>query len=419
MQWERLGPYRIERRIGRGGMGIVYSAVTDVTGERTAVKVLPTDGRDDGLSERFAAEIDSLRMLSHPNIVRILGYGEEQDCRYYVMELIDGLNLQELIDRGQPLLWQEATRIGVQVCRALKHAHDHGVIHRDIKPANLLLSRDGLVKLSDFGIAKTFGNSGLTADGGVIGTAEYMSPEQADGRPVTSRTDLYSLGGVLYALLAGRPPFRARNFVDMLQMQRFAEPEPLVRVVPTVPRALNDLVLHLLQKDPAKRYANGGEFGARLTRVYQQLKAQWDGIDRHEHFDTLRRLSFFHDFSQAEIHDLLRASEWREYMAGDEIIREGTADDRFYVIVTGRVSVESNGRGLGMLNSGDCFGETGYVSGARSISSFRAQDAVTVLSVSSTILEQVSTECQLRFNKVFLRTLIRRLQGANNRADPA
>lgn len=267
MQWERLGPYRIERRIGRGGMGIVYSAVTDVTGERTAVKVLPTDGRDDGLSERFAAEIDSLRMLSHPNIVRILGYGEEQDCRYYVMELIDGLNLQELIDRGQPLLWQEATRIGVQVCRALKHAHDHGVIHRDIKPANLLLSRDGLVKLSDFGIAKTFGNSGLTADGGVIGTAEYMSPEQADGRPVTSRTDLYSLGGVLYALLAGRPPFRARNFVDMLQMQRFAEPEPLVRVVPTVPRALNDLVLHLLQKDPAKRVPTALVAGRQLESM--------------------------------------------------------------------------------------------------------------------------------------------------------
>jgi CRP-like cAMP-binding protein len=185
-----------------------------------------------------------------------------------------------------------------------------------------------------------------------------------------------------------------------------------------VPDELEEVVAIALQKDPARRYANGGEFGARLTRVYQQLKAQWDGIDRNEHFDTLRRLSFFHDFSQAEIHDLLRASEWREYMAGDEIIREGTADDRFYVIVTGGVSVESNGRELGMLNSGDCFGETGYVSGARSISSFRARDAVTVLSVSSTILEQVSTECQLRFNKVFLRTLIRRLQGANSRPDP-
>jgi serine/threonine protein kinase len=255
MSFERLGPYRIERRIGRGGMGTVFSAVTDVTGERTAVKVLSSnhDGREDGFHDRFAAEIDSLRTLRHPNIVRILGYGDEEDCRYYVMELVEGQSMQEALDAGRRYTWQEAVRYGIQIIKALKHAHDHGIIHRDIKPANLLLASDGVVKLSDFGIAKQFGNAGMTADGGVIGTAEYMAPEQADGRPVTNRADLYSFGGVLFNLLTGRPPFRAKNLMEMLQLQRFAEPDPVNRLNPTVPRELSDLVAQLLQKDPTKR----------------------------------------------------------------------------------------------------------------------------------------------------------------------
>jgi len=283
MQWERLGPYRLEERIGRGGMGVVYSAVTDVTGERTAVKVLLSHGDDDGFHDRFAAEIESLRMLRHPNIVRILGYGEEHDCRYYVMELVDGLSLQEMLENGDRFSWQQAVRIGVQICRALKHAHDHGIVHRDIKPANLLLTRDGVVKLSDFGIAKLFGNSGQTADGGVIGTAEYMSPEQADGRPATQRSDLYSLGGVLYALLAGRPPFRAKNLVEMLQLQRFADPEPVIRLNPAVPRALNDLVTQLLHKDPAKRVPTALVVGRQLESMlaYDQAKSGQNRADEN------------------------------------------------------------------------------------------------------------------------------------------
>ncbi len=254
MQPERLGPYKIERRIGRGGMGTVFAAVADVTGERAAIKVLSAGFHaDSGLNDRFSGEIESLRRLRHPNIVRIFGFGEDQEVQFYAMELIEGLSLQEALDGGRRFTWQETAKIGVQICRALKHAHDHGIVHRDIKPANLLLTVDGNVKLSDFGIAKLFGNSGLTADGGVIGTAEYMAPEQADGRGVTSRSDLYSVGGVLYALLLGRPPFRARSLLEMLQLQRFADPEPPIRIDRRIPRALNDLILQLLVKDPSKR----------------------------------------------------------------------------------------------------------------------------------------------------------------------
>jgi len=195
MQLEQLGPYKIGRTLGRGGMGTVYAGVSLESGEDAAVKVLSAAmAREEGFRERFEAEIESLRKLSHPNIVKLFGFGEQDGHLFYSMELVDGHSLEEELQAGRTFDWRETTDLAIQVCRALKHAHDRGVIHRDIKPANLLLAADGTVKLSDFGIAKLFGNSGMTADGGVLGTAEYMAPEQADGRPVTHRCDLYSLG---------------------------------------------------------------------------------------------------------------------------------------------------------------------------------------------------------------------------------
>jgi CRP-like cAMP-binding protein len=183
-----------------------------------------------------------------------------------------------------------------------------------------------------------------------------------------------------------------------------------------MPEELEDIVSVALQKQPDERYATGGDLAARLTRVFQSLREQAEGIDNQEQFDLLRRLSFFHDFSQEEIWDLLRASEWREYGAGDEIVREGEIDDRFYVIVSGCVMVESSGNSVGRLAKGDCFGETSYVSEAKRTATIRAEDQVTILSVSSALLEQVSAACQLRFNKVFLRSLIQRLQGSSSAA---
>ncbi len=262
---EQLGPYRIGRRLGRGGMGTVYAAVDSQSGEHAAVKVLSGSMTDDvGFRERFEAEVESLRMLRHENIVRILGFGEQDGLLFYAMELVDGRSLEEEIRAGSEFPWRDVASLGTQICRALKHAHDRGVIHRDLKPANLLLSPGGVVKLSDFGIAKLFGSAGLTADGGVVGTAEYMAPEQADGRPVTHRCDLYSLGGVLYTLLARRPPFRANTFVEMLQLQRFADPEPVSRYAADVPKPLEKLIMQLLSKDPDVRVQTATALARRL-----------------------------------------------------------------------------------------------------------------------------------------------------------
>jgi len=261
MKLEQLGPYRIVKQIGKGGMGSVYEAVCDDSGAdagtRVAIKALsPQLAMAEGFRERFEAEIDSLKKLKHAGIVRLFGYGEQDGLLFYSMELVDGPSLEEEINDGRRFSWRETLRIGIQICRALKHAHDHGVVHRDIKPANLMLTADHQIKIADFGIARLFGGTQLTTAGGVLGTADYMSPEQADGRTVTEKCDQYSLGGVMFALLAGRPPFRAKTMPEMLQLQRFAEPEPVRRYAIDTPDQLDRLITQLLAKEPAERFPN-------------------------------------------------------------------------------------------------------------------------------------------------------------------
>lgn len=258
-------------------MGTVYAAVQTETGAPAAVKVLSAAlAQEEGFRARFESEIETLRKLRHPNIVRLFGFGEHEGHLFYAMELVEGTSLEDELRAGRNFDWREVTQITISMARALKHAHDRGVIHRDIKPANIMLSRDGELKLSDFGIAKLFGSTGLTADGGVVGTAEYMAPEQADGRPVTYRADLYSLGGVMFALLTGRPPFRARSLVEMLQLQRFAEPEPVRTYAPSVPEELEAIVQELLAKDPSERIPNA-------MILVRRLEAMAHGLLRREH----------------------------------------------------------------------------------------------------------------------------------------
>jgi serine/threonine-protein kinase len=257
MQITHLGPYRIDKPLGKGGMGSVYAATDTQTGQRVAIKALtPHLAMAEGFRERFEAEIESLKTLRHDGIVRLYGYGEQDGNLYYSMELEDGISLQDQLKAGRLFNRREVTSIAIQLSLALKHAHDHGIVHRDIKPANILLAGDEHVKLADFGIARLFGATSLTTAGGLLGTADYMSPEQAEGRPVTARCDQYSLGGVMYALLAGRPPFLAKNLPQMLQLQRFANPEPVRRYAPDAPEQLERVIGQLLEKDPADRFPN-------------------------------------------------------------------------------------------------------------------------------------------------------------------
>jgi eukaryotic-like serine/threonine-protein kinase len=272
MDIEQLGPYRIVDELGRGGMGAVYKAIHRETGEEAALKLLsPSLAHEEGFRSRFEAEIETLRKLRHPNIVRLFGFGEQDLLLFYVMELVDGSSLEQELRQGRRFDWREVTRIGIETARALRHAHDRGVIHRDIKPGNLLLATDGRVKLSDFGIARLFGYSKLTSVGNVLGTAEYMAPEQAEGRPVDARADLYSLGALMYALLARRPLFRGKSLPEMLHKQRFEQPEPIRSLVPDLPDEFERILNQLLEKDPDRRIPNADILARRLEQMQQSL----------------------------------------------------------------------------------------------------------------------------------------------------
>ncbi|HZD51773.1 MAG TPA: cyclic nucleotide-binding domain-containing protein, partial [Woeseiaceae bacterium] len=223
------------------------------------------------------------------------------------------------------------------------------------------------------------------------------------------------LGAVLYELLTGFRPFRADNLSKLLHQIVYATPPPIHTYRDDLPEELENVVAMCLQKDPGKRCPSGNAMAADLTRVHKDLRTKYDSLDNQEHFDLLRTLTFFHEFSHAEIWEVLRASDWHEYKDSEDIVREGEMDDRFYIIVSGNAEVEAHGKRLGSLSNGDCFGETSYVRGAKRTASIRAAGNVTILRVSSTLMEQVSSSCQLRFNKVFLRSLITRLQGDGNR----
>ena len=272
MPLERLGPYQIVGKLGRGGMGTVFEAVNLENGEPAAVKLLSAAlAEEEGFRGRFEAEIETLRKLNHPNIVKLFGFGEQDTHLYYAMELIDGNSLEEELKRGRRFDWREVVRIVIDICRALRHAHDRGVIHRDIKPGNLLLTADGQVKLSDFGIARFYGNSRHTSAGSVLGTAEYMAPEQAAGKPVDQRSDLYSLGVVMYVLLARRPVFLGKSLGEILYKQQFDLPEPLRRHNGDVPDELERIILQLLEKDPAKRIPNATILGRYLEAMQHAM----------------------------------------------------------------------------------------------------------------------------------------------------
>jgi serine/threonine-protein kinase len=268
MPLEQLGPYQLEKLLGRGGMGAVYVGLHRETGERAAVKVLSGHLADDEFfRERFKQEIETLKRLLHPNIVQLFGFGEDEGYLYYVMELVQGRNLQDELTSGRRFTWREVARIGIAVAQALKHAHDRGIIHRDLKPANLMLDTQEFVKLTDFGIAKLYGGTNVTAEGGVLGTADYMAPEQADGKQVTARSDLYALGSVMHALLAGKPPFAGRTVLEVMTSLKNEKPVPVRRLAPDTPAEFEKIILQLLEKDPQKRIPTALALSNRLKAM--------------------------------------------------------------------------------------------------------------------------------------------------------
>ncbi|NNC77141.1 MAG: protein kinase [Woeseiaceae bacterium] len=412
----KIGKYVIINKVGQGSTGTVYLSHDPYYRRDVAIKVYNIEEDSDADRARvsrkmFFNEAHMVGMLQHPNIMPIYDAGEENGSYYVVTEHVQGARTLAAYCRPDNLLRvDDVVEIIYKCAKALHYAHGRGVIHRDIKPSNIMLTIDNDVRIIDFGIA-ICNDSEHSKIEGIAGSPSYMSPEQIQSEELTSRSDIYSLGAVLYELLTGFRPFRADNLSKLLHQIVYATPPPIHTYRDDLPEELEQVVAMTMQKEAAKRCVSGNALAADLTRVYQDLRTKYDSLDNQEHFDLLRQLNFFHDFSHAEIWEVLRASDWHEYKDGEDIVREGEMDDRFYIIVAGEAAVEANGNQLGSLANGACFGETSYVSGAKRTASIKAKGHVTILRVSSTLMEQVSSSCQLRFNKVFLRSLITRLQG--------
>jgi eukaryotic-like serine/threonine-protein kinase len=262
--------YRVEARIGQGGMAEVYRGFDPVLSRTVAIKVLlPQFARDAGFVARFRREAQAAARLNQPNIVGVYDTGSDGDRQYIVMEFVEGRTLAEFLADGRRLTPMQAVDMTQKIASALGSAHAQGIVHRDIKPGNVMVTRDGLVKVMDFGIARMQTDITAPQTSSVIGTPTYLSPEQAQGQAVDARSDLYSLGCVLYELLAGRPPFTGDTPVAIAYKQVNETPVPPSAHNPDVPPRLDAVVMKCLAKNPANRYQTAEEFSADLERVKQ------------------------------------------------------------------------------------------------------------------------------------------------------
>jgi serine/threonine-protein kinase len=260
------GRYRIERTLGHGGMAVVYLAHDEELHRRVAVKVLADHlAGDDSFRARFLQESRLASRLSHPNVVQVYDAGETEGSPYIVMEYIPG---ETVAQRGK-LSHAEAVPLALQACAGLQHAHNAGLVHRDVKPANLLVREDDVLKIADFGIARAAELTRLTQHGTVLGTAAYLSPEQAAGEEVTAATDIYSLGAVVYELLTGRAPYEFESLAELAAQQTGGVITPLRDLEPSVPEPVEAAVMHALAREPRFRPASAADFAHELAAASQ------------------------------------------------------------------------------------------------------------------------------------------------------
>src|ERR671912_2239668 len=261
------GRYRVLNRLGSGGMADVYCAEDTQLGREVALKLLYRRfAEDEEFVERFRREASSAAGLQHPNIVGVFDRGEWDGTYYIAMEYLKGHTLKQLVREHGAMPPDLAVDITIQVLRAAKFAHKRGVVHRDIKPHNVILDEEGRAKVTDFGIARA-GASDMTETGSIMGTAQYLSPEQAQGQPVSPRSDLYSIGVMLYELLTGQVPFDAESPVTIALKHVSEAPVPAIQRNPAIPPALDAVVMHALRKDPNARFEDADEFIAALEHA--------------------------------------------------------------------------------------------------------------------------------------------------------
>jgi serine/threonine protein kinase len=411
---EKLGKYEVIECVGRGSMGVVYAGHDPYADRKVAIKVCSISDENESQSSRLAKklffnEAHTTGSLDHPNILSVLDAGEDADRPYIVLEFLDGGDtLKRYIDKENLLSIERAVEILFQCAKALDYAHRRGVIHRDIKATNIMLTADGRVKICDFGIAQ-YSSGDQTQVMGLLGSPRYMSPEQAREEDVTAQTDIYSLGVVAYEMLTGKAPFAANGLSKLINQILHEDPTPVGDIRPEAPEQLEQIVAKAMAKDLDMRYQSGQEMAAELAGIFAHLEEPAEQPGDEDKFSTVRDLRFFNEFTDDEVNEVIGAAEWKQFQPLDSIVDEGTLEHSFFIIVSGDVAVVKNAKQISTLSKGDCFGEMSYVSKTQRSASIVAVSDVELLRIDAALMEQASTATQLRFNQIFLRTLIERL----------
>lgn len=368
----QIGKYRIIRELGRGATATVYLAESPVYPEPVALKYIRFDdkSKDEAkwnrrLLKLLKAERSVASRLQHPHIIRIFeGHVEDKEA-YVVMEYFAGQSLENFCNFASLLPIHRTIGIVFKCCMALDYAYRQGVVHRDIKPANIMVDDNDNVKITDFGLAMNI-NKKVDTDSTFImgvGSPAYMSPEQIKSYPLNQKTDLYSLGVVLFHLLTGRLPFRAKNPAQLIYKIINAEPPSVCQLQPDLPELMEQVIKKALEKDLYSRYKNGAEFAKDLSAVRYKIVDDKFVPPDTSRFGLLRKMLFFTEFEDIELWEVLRISRWRVAEANSTIMREGDQDQRFGLLIEGTVELACGGKRIGEIKAGDAFGETAYLDG--------------------------------------------------------
>ena len=418
---DTIGKYRVVRELGKGATATVYLCDDPDSDRQLAVKVIRFGKDSAAMSRRlrklFQNEGMVSRRMNHPNIVQVYDAVVEDDFAYLAMEYVKGFSLEEHCSIDSLLPMHRVIGIIFKCCMALDSAYRQGIIHRDIKPANIMIGENDEPKIADFGLALNM-NKDMDRDSTFImgvGSPAYMSPEQIKGYPLNQKTDLYSLGVVMFQCLTGRLPFRAANQATLVFRIINSEAPAVTALNPNLPEGLNAIMRKALEKDLYSRYKNGAEFAKDLSAVRYQILEEDETAQDDKHFEMLRRLDFFTEFENIEIWEVLRVAVWREVGPNMAIIREGERNKMFGIIISGCVEISIERRVLCRLGASEPVGEVAFLHPA---SDQRHASAVTLeptlfLEINAAALALSSEELLERMRNTLLARMIRRMREVN------
>ena len=397
-----VGRYQILRKLGQGAAGCVYLGRDPYIKRPVAIKL--SQPSSENARERFFVEAQSAGSLNHPNIVALYDAGIHQNYCYMAMEYIEGPTLEDFCNVNNLLPINKVVEIIFKVCIALDYAHKKGVIHKDIKPSNIILDKNGIAKLTDFGIAQLAEH---TVEMGFFGTPSYMSPEQLKDTVVGSESDVFSLGCVLYELLTGIQAFSGDKIFSVMYKIANKEPEPICKLRPNSPILLEQITKKSMSKNIKDRYQNCMEFAYDLRVAFRGLSSAQGKIKDAD--GLVHSIPFFNDFNGDQVKELISAGSVIKVGRGKVIVTEGEIDDTFFIILSGRAKVIKQAVTIAHINIGQCFGEMSFIGGQARTASVIAETECILIKIGATLLDKSSPAIQLLFYKNFAKTLVSRL----------